>query len=303
MECWAARKAAFFYVWAHYTEELMSSPTIWKQAVCNEVYERWPLEKTCESIRRIGYSGIEIAPFTLAEQPSQISAADRRRYRNVIRDRGLTFVGLHWLMVSPKGLHVTTPDRALRERSWRHISELIDLCADLGENGVMVFGSPKQRGTVEGLTPAEASKNYTAGLASVAPHAEARGVTILVEALPIGQCDVITTLAEAVEVVRQVNSPAVRTMFDTHNAVDEVEPHAVLVDRYFDLIRHVHINEMDGRHPGTGNYDFKLVFDVLRRRNYRHWVSLEVFDFALGPEKIAEESLRFVEKEIEKLPA
>jgi D-psicose/D-tagatose/L-ribulose 3-epimerase len=173
----------------------------------------------------------------------------------------------------------------------------------LGQNGVMVFGSPKQRGTVEGMTPAEAAKNYTAGLASVAPHAEARGVTILVEALPIGQCDVITTLAEAVEVVRQVNSPAVRTMFDTHNAVDEVEPHAVLVDRYFDLIRHVHINEMDGRHPGTGNYDFKLVFDVLRRRNYRHWVSLEVFDFALGPEKIAEESLRFVEKEIEKLPA
>ena len=288
---------------AHYTDELMNSATIWKQAICNEVYERWPLEKTCESIRRIGYSGIEIAPFTLAEEPSQISAADRRRYRHMIRDQGLTFVGLHWLMVSPKGLHVTTPDRSLRERSWRHISELIDLCADLGEYGVMVFGSPKQRCAVDGLTPAEAVKNYTAGLASVAAHAEARGVTILVEALPMGQCDVITTLADAVQVVRQLNSPAVRTMFDTHNAVDEVEPHAVLVDRYFDLIRHVHINEMDGRHPGTGSYDFKPVFDVLKRRGYSHWVSLEVFDFALGPERIAEESLRFVEKEIEKLPA
>ena len=281
----------------------MSSPTVRKQAICNEVYERWPLEKTCQSIRRIGYSGIEIAPFTLAERPSQISAADRRRYRDVICEHGLTFAGLHWLMVSPKGLHVTTPDRALRERSWRHISELIDLCADLGENGVMVFGSPKQRCAVDGLTPAEAVKNYTAGLASVASHAEARGVTILVEALPIGQCDVITTLADAVEVVRQVNSPAVRTMFDTHNAVDEVEPHAVLVDRYFDLIRHVHINEMDGRHPGTGSYDFKPLFDVLRRRGYSGWVSLEVFDFALGPERIAAESLRFVEKEMEKLPA
>jgi D-psicose/D-tagatose/L-ribulose 3-epimerase len=281
----------------------MSSPTVWKQAICNEVYERWPLEKTCESIRRIGYSGIEIAPFTLAEQPSQISAADRRRYREVIRDHGLTFAGLHWLMVSPTGLHVTTPDRALRERSWRHISELIDLCADLGENGIMVFGSPKQRCTVDGATPADAVQNYTAGLASVVSHAEARGVTILVEALPIGQCDVITTLEQAVEVVRQVNSPAVRTMFDTHNAVNEVEPHAVLVERYFDLIRHVHINEMDGRQPGTGSYDFKPVLDVLKNRGYSRWVSLEVFDFALGPERIAEESLRFVEKEIEKLPA
>jgi D-psicose/D-tagatose/L-ribulose 3-epimerase len=273
-------------------------PIAIKHAICNEVYEQWPFEKACASIRRIGYSGIEISPFTLAERPGEISAADRKRYREIIRNEGLTFAGLHWLMVSPKGLHVTTPDGELRERSWRHILELIDLCADLGENGVMVFGSPKQRCAVDGLSPAEATKNFTDGLASVASHAEDRGVTILVEALPIGQCDVITTLKEAAEVVNQLNSPAVRTMFDTHNAIDEVEPHAVLVDRYFDLIRHVHINELDGRHPGTGSYDFKPVFDTLQRRGYRHWVSLEVFDFTPGPEKIAEDALRFIEKEI-----
>jgi sugar phosphate isomerase/epimerase len=124
-----------------------------------------------------------------------------------------------------------------------------------------------------------------------------------VEALPIGQCDVITTLAEAAAIVKQMGSRSVRTMFDVHNAVDEKEPHAVLVDRYFDLIRHVHINEMDGRHPGTGTYDFKPLFEMLRRRNYRHWVSLEAFDFTPGPEKIAADSLRFVEKEVEQLAA
>lgn len=275
----------------------MIAPAPFKHAICNEVYERWPFDKSCASIRRIGYSGIEIAPFTLAERPADISAADRRRYRDTIHDHGLTFAGLHWLMVSPKGLHVTTPDRALREQSWRHILELIDLAADLslGENSVMVFGSPKQRSAVDGLSPGEATRNFIDGLAGVASHAAERGVTILVEALPIGQCDVVTTLAEAVEIVNQINSPAVRTMFDTHNAVDEVEPHAVLVDRYFHLIRHVHINEMDGRHPGTGNYDFQPVFDVLRRRGYRHWISLEVFDFTLGAERIAEESLRYIE--------
>ena len=272
-----------------------------KHAICNEIYEKWPLRDACRSMRRIGYTGIEISPFTLAERPSDITSAQRREYRDIIQSEGLSFVGLHWLMVSPKGLHVTTPDRDLRERSWRHIVDLIDLCGDLGENGVMVFGSPKQRCTVDGLTPAEAAQNFTTGLTSVAPHAAQRGVTVLVEALPLNQCDVITTLAEAVAIVNQVNSPAVRTMFDTHNAVDESEPHASLVDRYFDLIRHVHINEVDGRHPGTGNYDFKPVLDVLRRREYRHWVSLEAFDFTPGPEKIANDSLRFIEKEIGQL--
>jgi len=279
----------------------VSSPFEFHHAICNEIYEQRPFEEVCRSIRTIGYTGIEIAPFTLAERPSEITARERRRYRDVIDEEGLRFVGLHWLMVSPKGMHVTTPDHIVREQSWRHIAELIDLCSDLGENGVMVFGSPKQRCTVEGLSREEATKNFTEGLARVAHHAEERGVTILVEALPIGQCNVINTLAEAASIVNEIGSPAVRTMFDTHNAVDEVEPHAVLVDRYFDLVRHVHINEMDGRQPGTGSYDFKPVLEVLKHCGYQHWMSLEVFDFSPGAETIAAESLRFIESEIGQL--
>ena len=281
----------------------MTSSYHFQHAICNEVYEKRPLAEVCRSIRQIGYTGIEIAPFTLADRPADITPDNRRRHRETILNEGLTFVGLHWLMASPKGLHVTSPDRALRERSWRHVSDLIDLCADLGENGVMVFGSPKQRCTLDGLSREEATRNYTDGLASVAPHAAERGVTVLVEALPVGQCDVISTLAEAVAIVNQINSPAVRTMFDTHNAVDEKEAHAILVDRYFDLVRHVHINEMDGRHPGTGTYDFKPLFEVLRRRGYRHWVSLEAFDFTPGAEKVAADSLRFIEQVVEQVAA
>ena len=277
----------------------MTSPYRFRHAICNELYENRPLAEVCRSIRQIGYTGIEIAPFTLADLPSEISASERRHHRTTIRDEGLTFVGLHWLMASPPGLHVTAPDPALRERSWRHVLDLIDLCADLGENGILVFGSPKQRCTVDGLGPEQATRNYTDGLMRVVPHAEQRGVTILVEALPIGQCDVITTLDEAVRIVNQINSPAVRTMFDTHNAVDEKTSHAMLVDCYFDLIRHVHVNEMDGRHPGTGSYDFKPLFEVLRRRNYQHWVSLEAFDFTPGAERVAADSLRFIEREVE----
>jgi sugar phosphate isomerase/epimerase len=270
-----------------------------QQAICNEVYEHWPLENVCASLRRIGYAGIETTSFTLAKHPGQIPASERKRLSKIIQDHGLRFIGRRWLMASSKGLHVTTLDRALRERSWRHIAELIDPCADLGDGGVKMFGPPKQRCTVDGLTREEATRNFVAGLAGVVPHAAGRGVTIL-EALPGGQCD--ATLAEAVDIVRQIENSAARTMFDTHNAVDGVEPHAVLVDRYFDLIHHVHINEMDGRHPGTGGYDFKPVLDVLWRRGYRHWVSLEVFYFAPGTETMAGDALRFIEKKIEQLP-
>src|SRR5579864_1752658 len=273
-----------------------------RQAICNEAFDKWPFADACRAIRKAGYTGIEIAPFTLAEDPASITAAQRREYRNIIASEGLQFVGLHWLMVSPKGLHVTTPDAALRARSWRHIRDLTDLCADLGSGGVMVFGSPNQRATTGGLSREQATRNYVDGLASVAPHAGERGVTILVEALPKGQCDVVQTLDEAAAIVREIGSPGVRTMFDTHNAIDETEPHAVLLDRHYDLIRHVHVNEMDGKHCGAGSYNFKPVLSVLKRRGFPGWVSLEAFDLSPGAEKLAHEALRYLESEIAWLP-
>src|ERR1039458_7648045 len=193
-----------------------------RHAICNEVFENWTFADACRAIRKAGYSGIEIAPFTLAEDPATLTPAGRRECRDIMASEGLQFVGL---------------------------------CADLGPDGILVFGSPKQRGTTGGLSRADATRHFVEGLAAVAPHAGQRGVTILMEALPLGQCDVVTSLDEAAALVRQIGHPAVRTMFDCHNAIDETEPHAALVECYYDLIRHIHVNELDGRHPGTGSYD------------------------------------------------
>jgi sugar phosphate isomerase/epimerase len=274
---------------------------VFRHSICNEAFEGWKFADACQAIRKAGYAGIEIAPFTLAERPSDVTAEQRREYRDIMSAEGLKFVGLHWLMVSPKGLHVTTPDAEARARGWEHIRHLVDLCADLGPNGVMVFGSPKQRSTTGGATREQATRNYIDGLAGVAPHAAARGVTILVEALPSDQADVILTLDEAASIVREIDSPGVRTMFDVHNAIHEADPHDVLVDRHFEMISHVHVNELDGKHCGAGNYDFKPVLAMLRRRGYTGWVSLEAFDFTPGAERLANESLRHLESEISKL--
>jgi sugar phosphate isomerase/epimerase len=264
-------------------------------SICNEAFEKWPFADACRAIRKIGYTGIEIAPFTLAEKPSDVTAAARKEYARIMQSEGLAFVGLHWLMVGPSGLHVTTPDAELRGRGWQHIRGLIDLCADLGPNGAMVFGSPKQRGSTGGLSRAEATRHMAEGLASVASQAEERGVTVLLEALPLNQCDVVQTLEEAVGIVEEINSPAIQTMFDVHNAIDEQQPHAALIERYIAHIRHVHVNELDGRHCGAGDYDFRPVFEALQRVNYNGWVSLEAFDFSYGAERLATESLRHLE--------
>lgn len=263
-----------------------------RHAVCNEAFENYDFAAACAAIRRIGYTGIELAPFTLKQPAPEL--------RSIMAEEGLEFVGLHWLMVGPAGLHLTTPDQAVRERSWQHLRALIDLCGDLG-GGVMVLGSPKQRSSTGGMGPAEATKHFRDGLAALAPYAEERGATLLIEALSPAQTDVVTTLNEAAALVDEIASPAVQTMFDTHNAVDETEPHEALVERWFAKIRHVHVNEMDGRHPGTGTYDFKPVFRTLERLGYAGWISLEAFDFSPGAERLAAESLRYLEADMERI--
>ncbi len=273
----------------------------YRQAICNEAFEGWDFAEAARSIRMAGYTGIEIAPFTLAEDPATVSQARRKELRDIMASEDLEFVGLHWLMVSPKGLHVTTPDEALRARSWQHIRNLIDLCADLGPNGVLVFGSPYQRSSTGGSTPAEATRRFVDGLASIAKQAEERGVTALIEALPVEQSDIVTSLDEAARYVDEIGSPAIQTMFDVHNAVNETEPHSVLVERHFTKIRHVHVNELDGGYCGTGTYDFKPLLETLRRLNYKGWVSLEAFDFKPGAETIATGSLRHLEAQINEL--
>jgi len=280
-------------------------PYHFRHAICNEVFEGWRFPDTCRAIKKAGYQGIEIAPFTLNEFPATITPAERSEYRRVMNQEGLEFIGLHWLLVSPKGLHVTTPDTALRKKSWQHVRDLVDLCADLAGDDpsprILVFGSPKQRTSTGGISAAEATRNFVDGLSGVGAHAAERGVTILVESLPKSDSDIINTVADAVAIVEELNSPGVETMFDTHNAADETEPHEVVLERHLERIRHVHVNERDGRQPSTGDYPFRPVLEVLARRQFPGWVSLEVFDFKEGAESIATSSRNYLESIIRTL--
>ena len=90
-------------------------------------------------------------------------------------------------------------------------------------------------------------------------------------------------------------------MFHTIDALDETAHHAEVVAKFSDKILDIHVNEVDGGHCGTGDYDSKPVLRTLAARNYSGWVSLEAFIFEPGGETIANESLRYLQGEIEQL--
>lgn len=284
----------------------METAKNFKLSVCNELYGGSDFADSCRSMRSAGWTGIEIAPFTLMQDATKLPAERRREIRDIIVSEGLGFVGLHWLTVGPEGLHVTTPDEAVRRRSWEYVRGLVELCADLrprgDTGGVMVFGSPMQRRTTGGLTREQAEANFIEGVRTIVPDLEAVGVTLCVEALPTDQCDVIISLDRAAEIVNEIGSPMVQTMFDSHNAIEEEQPHDELVSKHWSKIRHIHVNELDGSYPRkAGGYDFKPVLQVAADRKFQGWVSMEVFDFSPGAERIVTESIAYLEDEIDQL--
>ena len=267
-----------------------------RYAMCNESMQGMAWEDQCRLVAGAGFTGIEIAPFTLVEHGvEELTSVHRREMVRAMRNHGLSCAGLHWLLVAPPaGLHCTTDDVTVRNRTWEYVHRLIDFCSDLGGQ-VMVFGSPKQRSASDaGISVTEAVKRLSDGLSGCADHAAKNKVKILLEPLDRSQTDVINTLAQALEVVHAVQHPAIQTMFDFHNTPDETEPLDALVKKYYPFIHHVHVQEMNGKHLGTGSAanEFGAIFQTLKDLRYHQWISLEVFDFTPGAKTIAGESIK-----------
>jgi D-psicose/D-tagatose/L-ribulose 3-epimerase len=113
-------------------------------ATCNEMFEGWSWADTVRAIARAGYDGVEIAPFTLTEAVTDMSPAERATLRRQAEDAGIAVAGLHWLFVSPKGLHATTDDAPTRWRTTAYLRELIHFCGDLG---IVRYDFPEKRET------------------------------------------------------------------------------------------------------------------------------------------------------------
>jgi D-psicose/D-tagatose/L-ribulose 3-epimerase len=266
---------------------LAASARSFRWAICSETFPGKSFAEICDLTRRTGYTGLEIDPSNLSDDPGSLSASERSALKKTMVERQVEYVGLHSFLKAPKGLHLTTPDTGVRRRSWDYFDRLIDLASDLGDRPVMVLGSSRQRQAIDGTTPTDAAERLTEGLARMAPHAERRGVTILVEPLAPHLCNVINTMEEAVAIVKKIGSRSVQSMFDTHNTTAETLPLPDVIRKHFPRIRHVHLNELDGKYPGSGNFAFGPILQALRDLEYRGWLSVEVFDFQPDGETVA----------------
>jgi sugar phosphate isomerase/epimerase len=264
----------------------------WRYAICNELFESRTLGETAIFARDLGYEGLELAPYTLAERVTDLSDKERKRIREEIESEGMKVVGLHWLLARTEGLQINDPDSAVRERTARYMLDEVDLCADLGGE-VLVLGSPQQRAIRPGFTRDEAWANMIDIMRRCGKRAEQREVFFCIEALPTPECEYINTVDMCAELVRQVDNPGFQMMVDCKQmATNDARPIPVQIKTVAPYIRHVHVNDPNRLGPGMGDTDFGPILQALREIDFQRWCSVEAFDSDFGIERIARESIQ-----------
>lgn len=264
-------------------------------AICNEMFEGWEIERVFEFASALGYSGVEVAPFTLAEDVREVSDAQRKRIRESAMSVGIEIVGLHWLLVKPPGLHIHHPDETVRKRTEDYLKALIKFCADIGGR-IMVFGSPRQRSIVEGESPNEAWERTIRTFSNILTDAERYGVTICIEPLSPGETNFITTVTEAIRLVEAISHPYFQLVVDVKAMLSEGRPLDQIIYEAAPYLRHVHANDANRLGPGMGETDYKPIVNALMEIGYDGFISVEAFDFSPGAESIAKASIAYLKE-------
>jgi len=267
-----------------------------KFAICQELFENWDWIRQCRFIAEVGYQGIEVAPFTLAPRIGELSRERRHTLRQQADDSGLQIIGLHWLLAKTTGLCLTSADPAVRRATAAYLVELGDACADLG-GYILVFGSPAQRSLPPGTSREEGFDRAAEVLRECLPALADRGVKLCLEPLTPKETNFLNTCADAVELIDRVVGPDSRWRShlllhqDVKAMLTERDPIPELIARYANRVGHFHANDGNLLGPGMGPTDFIPIFRALVESKYSGWVSVEVFDYAPGCERIARESL------------
>jgi sugar phosphate isomerase/epimerase len=227
-----------------------------------DVLAKWNL------MRRLGFDGLELRGRAgMRERLPELRAA---------RATGLVASSI----CLDGGPFIGAFEADAREAAVAAVAEMLDVGSELGVRGVITpaayglhsnrlppFAAPRP--------PEEDRAVLLDGLSRLAEHAALCGVEVWLEPLNRYEDHMVNTLAQGVELVRAVGSPALRLMADLfHMNIEEGDMAAALTETG-PLVAHVHLADSSRLEPGTGHTDFAAPFAALRAMGFDGWGAIE----------------------------
>lgn len=217
---------------------------------------------------RLGIRGLEIAPTRFFPEEPYNRLADARELGIKLEKAGICIPSMQSIWYGrTESLFGTEEERRFLEQ---YTKSAIDFAAAIRCRN-LVFGCPRNRNVPDGRNPEE----LIPFLRRLAEYAASKGCVIGIEANPpIYHTNYINTTAEALELIREINSPGfglnldVGTMMCQGESVDLLKGHVT-------CISHVHISE-PGLKPVVPHPLHKELIALLKDEHYTHFVSLEM---------------------------
>ncbi len=222
-------------------------------------------------IKAAGFDGVEIPIFE--GDPSHYKTIKAELDKQGLKSTSVTVMNADSNPISP--------DATIRKAASERLKWAIDCNHALGAE-TMVGPFHSALGVFSGDPPTgDEKKRAVDVLRPAAELAKQANLMLGIEYLNRFECYFLTTAADAVSLVKEVNHPNFGTMYDTFHAnIEEVRP-STAIRTIAPYMRHVHISENHRGTPGTGQVNWFETFRTLREVNYDGWLVIEAFGRSL----------------------
>jgi D-psicose/D-tagatose/L-ribulose 3-epimerase len=220
-----------------------------------------------EKLKDKGYDGVEVP----------IGDPNKKRYKDLgtfLREIKMRCTAVTSVFEdgNPASSEAKIRANALDQLKWR-----IDMGKELGAE---VICGPYHSAFAyfSGEPPSEDELSWsTEVMRKTAEYAGENDILMTPEALNRFECYLYNTLEDIAQMIRAVDHPNMKLIFDSHHANIEEKNSGEAIIKYGDLIGHVHISESDRGTPGTGQINWPSIFSSLKKINYDGWLTIEAF--------------------------
>jgi hydroxypyruvate isomerase len=226
------------------------------------VYKDLPFEQRLEKAAEAGYQAVE-----LVKEFENWTDADFRRGNSKKRSLGITFD-------ATAGVWTGTADPRARDKFVGDLKNFLPIAEKLECSAIIVLSGNR----VEGLSHDAHHEACIEALKRGADLAAKQKATLLLENIDQEENPkyYLTSVAEGFEIVRKVNHPNVKFLYDFYHEQIAEGNLIEKLEKNIDLVGLVHIADVPGRHePGTGEINYANIFRKLAQLKYDHYAAME----------------------------
>jgi len=264
-----------------------------KISVSNIAWDKQYIIEYLKLLKKHNCSGIEVAPSIIWPEPIKSSKEERKNFKKKVNNEGLEIVGFHALLFSRPDLQLFESKES-RKSAIEYIFKLIEVCADLG-GAQLVFGSPKNR-KLHGRNYSECIDQAMEDFFKISEFGKKLNVFFCIEPLGPNETDFINSIKEGGDIVNKINHPFFKLHLDTKALFATQENTKEIINKFQNIIQHVHIGDENLKEPGSINSGHQEIGDALKKNNYSKYLSIEMRKPEKNVKEAISRSISFVKK-------